>query len=80
MSEKYLFLCAYGCGDIDLEDMKHCKDPEDPTLVCPKCGKCGWFITPNDKEIANDHEQREFEVDTDRTAEWESYKRRQMIK
>ena len=35
--------------------------------------------------IANDHEQREFEkdgfeIDTDRTGEWESYKRRQMIK
>ena len=42
--------------------------------------KYGYDIIPINNETANDHEQREFEVDTDRTAEWESYKRRQVIK
>ena len=54
MSEKYLFLCAYGCGDIPLEDMVPTDQPEeDPGRCCPKCGNDAFFIVPNDKEIAN---------------------------
>jgi hypothetical protein len=41
-----LFICVHGCGDIKLKEMKNASDPEDPTLVCPKCGRCTWYITP----------------------------------
>jgi len=50
MKSEYLFLCTYGCGDILLKNMKNCKDPEDPTLVCPECGTYTWYIVPNDKQ------------------------------
>lgn len=30
-----LFICEHGCGDFTIKQMKPCKDPEDPTLVCP---------------------------------------------
>ena len=47
MSEiDYDFICVDGCGDTPLNKMKHCKDPEDPTLVCPRCGNCKWYIVP----------------------------------
>ena len=68
MSEKYLFLCAYGCGQIKFEELEPFEDPEENPNLCCKCGCDAFFIVPND--IANDHEQREFEIDTDRTAEW----------
>ncbi|MFW9971720.1 MAG: hypothetical protein ACFFDF_16125 [Candidatus Odinarchaeota archaeon] len=47
---EYLFICVAGCGDYKLEDMKPCKDPTDPTIVCPRCGCCQWYIVPNKKE------------------------------
>ena len=52
MGEMYLFLCSMGmCGDIKLKDMKHTRNPEeDPSLVCPHCGGCEWYIVPNDKK------------------------------
>ncbi len=50
ISNKYLFICVAGCGDVRLVDMKPCKDPLDPTIVCPKCGNCTWYITPKKEE------------------------------
>ena len=45
-SIKHLFICVNGCGDFKLTDMKPSKVPDDPTIVCPKCGCCQWYITP----------------------------------
>jgi len=47
ISEKYTFICVAGCGDSKLGDMKTCKDPIDPTIVCPQCGNCTWYIAPH---------------------------------
>ena len=44
-----LFICVHGCGAIKLKEMKNASDPEDPTLVCPKCGRCTWYITPKSR-------------------------------
>ena len=50
MSEKYLFLCTYGCGEVSLDKLKSFEDPEEnPNLCCP-CGNDTFFIVPNDKE------------------------------
>ena len=48
--KNYLFICVNGCGDIKLVDMKSSKIKDDPTVVCPKCGYCLWYITPT-KEV-----------------------------
>lgn len=50
INEKYTFLCTMMCGEIKLEDMKPCKDPKDPTIVCPVCGNCTWYIVPKKEE------------------------------
>jgi len=39
------FVCGGGCGNFTINEMKRAKSLDDPTLVCPKCGGCGWFIT-----------------------------------
>jgi hypothetical protein len=39
------FVCGSGCGVFIINEMKNAKSSEDPTLVCPKCGSCSWFIT-----------------------------------
>jgi len=44
-SKKYKFVCGGGCGNFKINEMKKAKSPDDPTLVCPKCGSCSWFIT-----------------------------------
>lgn len=41
-----LFICVYGCGAFKLEEMNIAYRRYDPTLVCPICGRCEWFITP----------------------------------
>jgi hypothetical protein len=44
--KRHLFICVNGCGDSKLNEMKPARDPEDPTIVCPKCGRCMWYIVP----------------------------------
>ena len=44
--KEYLFICVSGCGDFKLSEMKASKESEDPTIVCPKCGCCTWYISP----------------------------------
>lgn len=34
------------CGEVRVIDMKQAIDPDDTTLVCPKCGNCTWYIEP----------------------------------
>lgn len=45
-NHEYTFICKAGCGDFPLKAMRNCRDPEDPTLVCPECGCCQWHIVP----------------------------------
>ena len=46
-----LFICVGGCGEYSLEDMKPSSDPEDPSVVCPKCGCESFYIIPKKNRI-----------------------------
>jgi hypothetical protein len=45
-----LYICSKGCGDFTADKMKEAANPEDPTLVCPKCGSCEWYLAPIDEK------------------------------
>jgi predicted RNA-binding Zn-ribbon protein involved in translation (DUF1610 family) len=42
------FVCSKMCGNFTLEEMKQARG-DDPTLVCPRCGTCEWYLTPVDE-------------------------------
>ena len=47
-----LFICVAGCGDFKIKEMKIASDPEDLTLICPRCGRCMWYITTKNSKRA----------------------------
>ncbi|MBA7467110.1 hypothetical protein ES707_02306 [subsurface metagenome] len=47
---EYLFICVNGCGGFKPEAMNIAYRHYDPTLVCPNCGRCEWYIEPKKVE------------------------------